>query len=186
MPATAIKSSIPDNFALYPENEKDIGTEIAVLYDKGRFKLLAAEIHPFTAHPGRSFIIMDLQDKEGSIYRFVAVHLPGGPKAKAARIELTQHLLRNFDIQIPTLLMGDMNGSPCAIRNQFERTATLLHMDMPFKPIGVPYSTHVNTALEASCLDLIYLANGEGNAFFANAFSQEVEKIAELLKSLRP
>ena len=182
----AIKSSIPRHFALFPENKEDALTELVVIYNTEKFDLIASVIHVYQSHSGRSFAIVDLQDKtSGDKYRFIGTHLPGGPKAKLARIELTQYVLRHYDPSFVTVIMGDMNGSPEAILNHFERSANLLHTPLPFKSIDVPYATHINTVLEASYLDQIYTSN-EGKALSASTFSPEVESLEKLLNSLKP
>lgn len=179
----AIIALLPNHFAFFPKTKEEALTELVMIYDTRKFDLLAFENHPFQVNSRRSFAVVDLQDKNSSDkYRFIGTHLPGGPKAKPARIELTEHLLRHYDSSFITVLMGDMNASPEALQNHFERSANLLHMPLPFKRIDVPYPTHINTVQQASFLDQIYVAESEGKALSSSTFSSEVESLEKLIK----
>lgn len=182
----AIKASLPSHFAVFPEAEAP-QTEIMVIYNREIFELISGIDHPFQKHSGRSFTVLDLKEKtNGEKIRFIGAHLPGGPNAKQARTELTQSLLRHYDPEYTTLLMGDMNGSPAAIQNHFERSARMLHQDPVFIRVEIPYATHINTALEASFIDQIYMTKEGGKSLSSSAFSSEVESLDKLLKSFKP
>ena len=90
----------------------------------------------YEVHPGNSYMTLTLREKAtGKVCcELVQSHVPGGPLNSApARQEFTHAILRDFESQAVTLVMGDMNRSPDYFLDDFDRSAAQLGMDkQPF------------------------------------------------------
>ncbi len=157
---TFLKAQLPFSWAiLTPPNQPK--SEDIFIYNTDIFQFISLDAVQYTPQlPKTIFTITLLEKSSGRSFRFVQSHVPGGPKSAEGCAKFSQEALRQYDPHLTTVLMGDMNQSPCTIEEALNQAAEGLNIPQPFYHLPVTYATHVNTKLEASWIDnfFVYVA----------------------------
>lgn len=190
-----LKSTLPNNFRMYPNNVKDIAHGDIFLYDTNLFDFVSFQSLRYKCNRSNTYMTLTLKEKtSGLTYRFVQSHVPGGPasNSRPAREELANALMNDFNPKAITIVMGDMNRSADYFLDNFKRAAAEKGMKQPFKHLPVPYATHINTHREASWIDNIFISNPYPQyldsyvAEDASVLFADLQRTIDLLESLRP
>lgn len=188
-----LNAHLPRRIELIPSTLEELGHGDLFLYDTEVFDFVDFDSHRYEVHPGNSYMTLTLREKTtGIIYRFVQSHVPGGPvKSAPARQELAEALMQDFDPKAVTLVMGDMNRSPDYFLDDFEQAAIQCGFEkQPFTNLWVPYATHINTHMEASWIDNLFIAAPDPKlpihvAGDASEFFEEMQNTLDLLENIK-
>jgi hypothetical protein len=167
-------------------------SEDIYIYNSEIFSMVGKSAKQYTPGMPKSIFSLTLQDRTTKkIYRFVQSHIPGGPSSPEGCAKFSLEAMRQFDPNMTIVLMGDMNQSPKVIDEALHVAAANAGFDFqPYKYLPVNYPIHMNTHLEASWIDNIFVYRPEDEpAIQASNNPEEVcsilEPIVSILKSLK-
>lgn len=157
-----LKNYLPPEWRIaQPFDESE--SEDIFLYDSNVFRFIDSEAVFYEMGRPKTIFTLTLQNKSsGKIYRFVQSHVPGGPSSERGCQKFAYESLRQYDPNITTILMGDMNQPPYVIEKTFAKAAREVGMsENCFEYASLVYPTHVNTLLEATWIDHFFISEGE-------------------------
>jgi endonuclease/exonuclease/phosphatase family metal-dependent hydrolase len=145
-----------------PNQQEDV-----FLYDARKLKIIDATIVPYSNTSPKVVFLLKVQDRATrTTYAIVLTHAPGkGPEGLAQMATMVRAL---FDPTIDTVLMGDMNASPCAV------VQALHHEGLAFDIAATEYPTHVNTQKRACWYDSFFVYSPSGRTFLRPDASQQL------------
>jgi guanosine-3',5'-bis(diphosphate) 3'-pyrophosphohydrolase len=153
-----IKHRLPENIlAIALENGTHHGD--VFLYDSNIFDFISIEADTYSCSSNTWMKLVLKEIKTGFTYEFIHSHTPGGEASAICLQELADLVLKNFNPNAITIIMGDQNRSPdYFIENLVSAAKTLKWRAQPFAEIKINYPTHVNTQMEASWIDNLFVA----------------------------
>ncbi|MDP1836771.1 MAG: HD domain-containing protein [Chlamydiales bacterium] len=129
------------------------------LYDSNRFDFIGSVSGHYPERNNTWLKLMLRERSSGQHYVFINSHVPGGEISSDMLKHLAQMSFDNFDPTAITIIMGDQNRSPDYFLAHLETASKALgYREQPFKALNIPYPTHVNTLMEASWIDNIFVA----------------------------
>lgn len=113
----------------------------ALIFNTARFSLIEAEAPKiFPREPKRSIQNIILQETNtGARLRMINVHIPGDP-TQPGRTEFTNYLADSFTLNLPTIVLGDMNFNELQME---EALAQSFSNQSPFSLFS-PYCTNID------------------------------------------
>lgn len=190
-----LKQSLPQNMRILPPLTGDLYGDVFI-FDANIFTYIDHEYQKYKCSRKNTIATLVLKEKAtGLVYCFVQSHVPGGPAANSypARVELSRAIFDNYTnnytpFKAIIIVMGDMNRSPDYFLENFAAIAKEREMDQPFKNLWVPYPTHINTHMEASWIDNLFIANPYSTvpcqvAQDASVFFDDLQRTLDLLES---
>lgn len=184
---------LPNYMHVIPEDAAKQKIEDIFLVDTRVFDILDSEISKYTFSRNTIMTLRLREKASGLKYCFIQSHVPGGPvNSVPARIEFSNKIMQEYSLDHAIVVLGDMNRSPDFFLSQFEEAAKERGLaNQPFVNVEIPYPTHINTHMQASWIDNIFIANprlqseipvaNEGFELF-----DELQPTLDLLKRLRP
>lgn len=157
----ALSKRLPKSHQLFPKKLPDNKMEDIFIVDTRLFEILDYSYAQYSFRNNTMVKLVLLEKKTGLTYCFIQSHIPGGPvDSIPARAEFAEYVMFNYDPEAITILLGDMNRSPDYFLPNFSVAAKNHGLSFqPFKIMKVPYPTHVDTHMEASWIDNIFIAN---------------------------
>lgn len=184
---------LPDFVQILPERADEQQIEDIFIVDTRLFEILDFEISKYTV-ADNTIIKLTLQEKAtGLKYCFIQSHVPGGPvNSLPARSEFAKKVMQEYRSENISILLGDMNRSPDYFLPHFEQEAHAKGLaTQPFTIMDIPYPTHINTHLEASWIDNIFIANPYSQikshvAKDGTELFEQLQLTLDLLECLKP
>lgn len=170
---------LPDFMEIFP-NQKN---EDLFIVDRRIFDILDSTISEYTfSH--NTIASLTLREKAtGLKYCFIQSHVPGGPvNSFPASIEFAKKVMQKYNSEHISIVLGDMNRSSDYFLPQFEEAAKEVGLSaQPFAMMETPYPTHINTDMEASWIDNIFISNP-----YLQIESHPAKGGSELFEELQP
>lgn len=186
-----LKARLPSSWVVLTADNQSKPEDV-FLYDSNLFELVDLNAINYSLKVSNIIFTVDLREKSsGKIYRFVQSHIPGGPNSPAACAEFAREALNQYEENLTIILMGDMNQPPSVIEQALRQTASDLKMEQPYQHLSINSPTHVNTHLEASWIDNLFVFSPEGKESVqvsqdAEEFFPALLPIIDLFDQLRP
>lgn len=183
-----LQSQLPSSWRILIS---ELEPEDIFLYDSNVFEPMNTKVVNYTLPVSNIIFTVDLREKNtGKGYRVIQSHIPGGPKSPAACTEFAHEVLQQHDENLAIILMGDMNQPPSYINAALQRAAIHLNVPQPYSALSIASPTHVNTYLEASWIDNLFIASKEGKdeveiSSGADELFPALEPIIKLFKEKR-
>lgn len=160
------------------------------LYNTDIFEFIDLDAVKYTPDRNKTIFTITLREKSsGKLFRFVQSHVPGGPDSPVSCAKFSKEALRQYDPNITTVLMGDMNKPPSVIQQALDQSAEELDVLQPYCHLPVEYPSHMNTKLQASWIDNFFISTPRNNpeqiqaSHQAEELSNVLVPIVELLKN---
>lgn len=189
-----LQEVLPARMGLFPDKIEEIEHGDVFIYDRDVFEFINFQSTIYEVNQRNTYATLTLIEREtGITYRFVQSHVPGGPILSVpATEEFANGVMKGFDAQAITVIMGDMNRSPDYFLEEFKVAAARVGLEkQPFINLWIPYPTHINTHQEASWIDNVFLCNpypeiSYHTAAGASELFEGVQGTLDLLERLRP
>ena len=142
-----------------PSNQPN--SEDIFIYNTQVFDFISSADTRYRLDDPRTIFTLTLQQKSSNeLFRIVQSHIPGGPiKSGPGCKTFAQEALKQYDPELTTLLMGDMNQPTFVLEKYLEKEAEKKGIHQPFQPLLISYPTHINTLKQASWIDNFFIYN---------------------------
>lgn len=183
---------LPDYMQIYPGKADEQKLQDLFIVDTRMFDILDCDISKYSFKENTIVKLLLREKNTGLKYCFIQSHVPGGPaNSLPARIEFAGKVMKEYNPENIFIVLGDMNRSADYFLPHFAQAAREMGLEtQPFVVMDIPYPTHVDTHLEASWIDNIFIANPyfqiESHPSSGMELLEDVQPTLELLESLRP